>query len=916
MKFLSDLSCAAAISALAIGLASAPAHAQDQSAASDSTKDQQDAAPRPDGDNDVIVVTGYRTSNAAAIEAKRNAVGITDSVAQDQAGLLPDLTISQVAQRIPGVALVPDFATADDRSPDLAESVMIRGIGSSYNLVTIDGLPLASSSPDTRGARIELLPPSFVSRVEVAKTITADLDPHALSGQLNLITASAFDTGKTALRARASVGDSTTAAKLGTKQGADLRADATFTSLFGAKRDFGIVLSGSFSRFYSTNYDQKPGAVPESYYIYTHSGGVADANHLTDTNGFSSATRNQIFAYFDKVTRASGVAKLEYNPSPATYASVYAGYFYQKEDETRNEYLASADPSKPPANQTETSGHWAAGKTALGYSHQPQKRETFVASGKLDQKFSDDITLHLHASHSEARLNTIRDRSKFNIAKNSALGTFSYDMSSGYPVLNFDNPDYDNDPKNYVQSYLQHIVQRTAQDLSFVGGDLGYNFGGDARGFGVNIGGSYQSTDQSYDEGQTSGLLPARNGKVYTLADFLSKNRLPTTDPDVNFLLIDDAAYRAEWAAQGSPSTDDNSDNDIASDYALNEKVGAAYLQATYRTDNFRVLAGLRYDSTITNVSLRSLDANLPAVPNQAAQYVPTQRRAAYHYWLPSLIASYDFGHGIIARAGYSKTIGRPNFVYYAIGESVGLPDDSEDNTISVTRGNPDLKPRTSNNFDLSLEWYPSSGSMISVAGFYKDIKNLIFIQNITVDNYVYQGQTYKALITTPMNSQSAGLKGIEISARQDFHNFTSGWLRNFVVSGNATFIDGHETVLQSDNELLRVNGLEGQPKFLANATLSYETKAFGASLAYNYVGDYVKAINEDSQIFNIYMKHRGEFSGQIRWNLLPQVTMILEGQNLTKSNIEYYRKMPTGPLGAERSQKARVLWLGASLKF
>lgn len=916
MKPLSSLPCAVALSALVIGMTSVRAHAQSQPSTAESTQNEQEAAPVDGAGEKEIVVTGYRTSNAAAIEAKRNAVGITDSIAQDQAGLLPDLTIGQVAQRIPGVALVPDFATADDRSPDLAESVMIRGVGSSFNLVTIDGLPLASGSPDTRGARIELLPPSFVSRVEVAKTITADLDPHALSGQLNLITASAFDTGKTSLRARASVGTASTARKLGQNQGADLRADATFSSLFGANRDFGVVLSGSFSRFYSTNFDQKPGAVPESYYIYTNTGTVADANHLTNTNGFSSATRNQIFAYFDKVTRASGVAKLEYNPGESTYASIYAGYFYQKEDEVRNEYLASADPSKPPAGQTETSGHWAAGKTALGYSHQPQRRETFVVSGKLDQDFSDTLALHLRASHSEARLNTIRDRSKFNIAKNSAPGTFSYDLSSGYPVLNFDNPAYNNDPTNYVQSYLQHIMQRTAQNLSYAGGDVSYNFGGDARGFGVNVGASYQNTDQSYDEGQTSGLLPAKNGKAYTLADFLSKTRLATTDPDVDFLLIDDAAYRAEWAAQGSPSTDDNSDNNIASDYSLNEQVAAAYVQAVYRTDNFRLLGGLRYDSTVNNIDLMTKDANLLPKPNQAAQFVPISRRAAYHYLLPSLIGSYDFGHGVVMRAGYSKTIGRPNFNYYAIGESIGLPDDSEDNTISVVRGNPDLKPRTSNNFDVSLEWYPASGSMISVAGFYKDIKNLIFAQNITVDNFEYQGQTYKARITTPMNSQSAALKGVEFSVRQDMHNLMSGWLRNFVLTANATLIEGHETVLQSDETPLRVNGLEGQPKFLANTTLSYETRAFGASVAYNYVGDYVKGISEDSQLFNIYMKHRGEFSAQVRWNVLPQVTLIAEGQNLTKSNIEYYRKMPTGDLGAERSQKARVLWLGASFKF
>lgn len=916
-KHVPALRYAIASSALIAAMLAAPARAQDKVEDPAKAQDQAEALAN-DGEETSIVVTGYRSSNAAAIDAKRRAVGVTDSIAQDQAGLLPDLTIAQVAQRIPGLALVPDFATADDRSPDLAESVMIRGIGSSYNLVTIDGLPLATTARDTRGARIELLPPSFVSRIDAVKTITADLDPHALSGQLNLITASALTAGTTSLMARASIGDNSTGGEMDGKKGKNLRADATFSSAFGQNHDFGVVLSGSYARYNSTNYDQKPGAVDNSYILYDKITGkpLANYNDLSNTNGFSAAARNQIFAYYDTVTRASGVTKLEYSPSPATYASIYTGYFFQKEDEIRNEYLATADTSVAPTNQTTTSGTWAKGRTALGYSHQPQKRETFVISGILDQDLSDSIAMHLRASHSRARLNTTRDRSKFNMSSNLAAGRFSYDLSDGRPILSFPDPAFGNDPANYVQSYIQHITQRATQDLTFVSANLAYNFGPEDRGLGVNIGGSFQSTDQTYDEGQQSGKLPNVNGAAVNMARFVSNTRLHTTDPKVDYLLIDDRAYRAAWAAAGFPSTDDNSSNNIQSDYQLNEKVAAAFAEANYRTERFNLRAGLRYDSTVNNIDLWSRDNNLPAKPNSGAQFVPTARKADYAYLLPSLIANYEVGHGMIVRAGYSKTIGRPNFSYYAIGESIGLPDDSEDATISVTRGNPDLKPRTSNNFDVSFEWYPTRGSMVSIALFYKDIKNLIFTQNITEAGYQYGGQTYTARITTPMNSQAASLKGIEASARQDLGDWTNGFLSNFVVSANGTYITGKQDVLRADKTLRKVDGLEGQPEFLANATVSYETPVFGASVAYGYVGDYLKSINENAEIFDIHSKGRGEFSAQARMKLLENVTFIVEGQNLTKTSIEYYRKMPTGELLAERAQKGRVLWLGVNARF
>ncbi|MXP25418.1 TonB-dependent receptor [Altererythrobacter indicus] len=901
---------AVAACALIAGFAATPLHAE-------TTKDDPKAGKEGDREN-TIVVTGYRSSNTATIEAKRNATGITDSIAQDQAGLLPDLTIAQVAQRIPGVALVPDFGTSNDRSPDLAESVLIRGMGSSYNLVTFDGLPLATTSQDSRGARIELLPPSFISRIDVVKTITANLDPHALSGQLDLITASAFDTNETSLITRASIGDNSAAGSNDVKQGKNLRADATFSSPFGQNKDFGIVVSGSFSRFYSSNYDQKPGAVDNSYRLYDRDTNkeISDYNDLSNTNGYSAASRNQIFVYDDKVTRASGIVKLEYNPSEATYASIYTGYFYQKEDEVRNEYLASADTGSAPLDQTATSGTWAKGKTALGYSHQPQKRETFVVSGILDQQMGDNFAAHLRATHSRARLNTIRDRSKFSMNKNTADGAFSYDLSAGYPVLSFDDPDYDNDPANYLEGYIQHITQRAAQNLTFFGGNIDNNFGRNETGLGFNIGASFQTTDQSYDQGRVGGLLLDANGDKRTMEDFVRPTRLKTTDPNVDFLFIDDAAYRDAWIAAGYPNTGDDSDTDISSDYQLNEKVYAAYAESDYKTDNLYIRAGLRFDSTKNKIDLWAQDDNLPAEPNDAAQYVRTHREADYHYLLPSVIASYDFGSGVMLRAGYSKTIGRPNFSYYAISESIGLPEDSDENYISITRGNADLKPRTSNNFDASLEWYPSTGSMFSVAAFYKDMKNLIFMQNITQDNYEYKGELYTARINTPMNSQSASLKGVELSARQDFRDIASGFFSNFVASANATFIQGKQTVVQGDESIRHVDGLEAQPKYLANATLSYENRSFGASIAYNYVGDYLKSINEDSEAFDIFSKGRGEFSAQMRWEALDGVTFILEGQNLTKSEIEYYRKMPTGRLLAERSQKGRVIWLGVNARF
>src|SRR4051812_26049774 len=55
-----------------------------------------------------IVVTGVRQAQQAAIEVKRDAVQIVDSISAEDIGKLPDVTISDSLQRIPGVQIRRD----------------------------------------------------------------------------------------------------------------------------------------------------------------------------------------------------------------------------------------------------------------------------------------------------------------------------------------------------------------------------------------------------------------------------------------------------------------------------------------------------------------------------------------------------------------------------------------------------------------------------------------------------------------------------------------------------------------------------------------------------------------------------------------------------------------------------------------
>ena len=72
----------------AFGLA-APALAQQQ--------------PAAEGTGDVVVVTGFRGSLAAAIEVKREENGIVDVITAEDIADFPDLNLAESLQRVPGV---------------------------------------------------------------------------------------------------------------------------------------------------------------------------------------------------------------------------------------------------------------------------------------------------------------------------------------------------------------------------------------------------------------------------------------------------------------------------------------------------------------------------------------------------------------------------------------------------------------------------------------------------------------------------------------------------------------------------------------------------------------------------------------------------------------------------------------------
>lgn len=167
--------CTLALSVACGGWAIPPACAQEagppvgDSAASDS-------APKPAGDQ--IIVSGVRQSIESAIEDKRRASEIKDSITAEDIGQLANDNISEALQRITGVQV--------DRSNDgQGQGVQIRGL--SENNVQLNGETISGTAAN-RGVNFQDLPAELFSGVEILKALSAEQIEGSLGGTINLQT--------------------------------------------------------------------------------------------------------------------------------------------------------------------------------------------------------------------------------------------------------------------------------------------------------------------------------------------------------------------------------------------------------------------------------------------------------------------------------------------------------------------------------------------------------------------------------------------------------------------------------------------------------------------------------------------------------------------------------------------------------
>lgn len=853
---------------------------------------QPEPEPEPGTEVQKVVVSGLRAAEHATVQTKKATRQIVDAVSQDDIGQLPDFNIVEAARRIPGLSVVGGGDATKNR--DIYQRATIRGLDSRYNLVTVDGVPIASADQTYRGARLEMLPAGLVSQIQAIKTVTAEYDPHALGGQVNLVSRSAFARDQDRFFvANAFAGRNSSAGKFLSDKKNSGRADATGAAIFGDRRQFGIVVSGELQRLPSSAFSELPGdTAGAGWTYYTASGARTPFGNLSAT-GQQAPVRNQDYAFDNLRERASLNTKLEYRFGARSHVSAFAGHYADKDTETRYETLTSPGA---PVGPTATGGRFALGDVQQGFTYQPVKRRTnlFTVDGLFEAGADADIGVT--ASSSKATYREYRQMIKYTTNPRAGTTTaqylpalaYSYTLAGGAPRLAFDNPQTATNPASYKGLYWRDINRDLDNNVDFVRADYKHNFKPGDRGFGFNLGVNLTKTRQAWDV-RYQELVPrdaAAQQAIGSLANVLIPSSFPTYEtPQAGYLLPDRqrAAQLTNTYASSFIATNQLANN-FGDDYRDTEKVKAAYAQGIYQSERWMLLAGVREDRTDVKVD----GYQAPTAAGSTA-YTPSSRNGDYRFLLPSVLATYQLSADMRLKGGVSKTIGRPDFAQYAARRTFAV---GTDGSLTVNQGNPALAPREAWNYDVAYEWYLPHGGIVSAAAFYKDIRNEIFTTSAVGPATDYQGRTYSQVtIAQPLNSAKAGLHGIELQYVADRFMFLPRELRGLGFSTNVTWLKGFfnqpmsgASIANGGPATRRSSGLIHQPDFIANATLSYAAGPLDVRLSYNRIGKALESVDQDTSERDLVAMARNQVDVQASYQFSRSLRAVVQGQNLTRA--------------------------------
>ena len=875
-----------------------------------------------------ITVTGIRGALGRALDTKRQAGGVVDSISAEDIGKFPDTNLAESLQRITGVSI--------DRSGGEGQQITVRGFGPQFNTVLVNGRQLASEDPG-RAFNFDTLAAEMVKNLDVHKTSTATLQSGGIGSTINIGTAKPF--ALSGFKLAGSVKGIYDGNSEETSPQASLLVSNTFND-----DTFGALLAVSYlERETRLNRAQSAGWRENSSFTRgtprTESGEIYTGNVFIPQNFDSLVTS-------ENRERTNANLVLQYAPSDNLIITADALYsdFNVRSDTTSYGHWFTSDNVEDvvvDANGTVTEMYQQVG---LATDFHAKKADRLTDSLSVGLNFDWDVNDNLNMQFDISNSNAKRDA---NNGRGGSLALLGYANRVQWNLddnilpyySNFASPDpsiysgqqegdgVNQDPNSPdyvapqgVSDYLDtansgaHVMIRGGNEIEddvtqlkwnsvwLADGDTGFA----AARFGImyssetktvntwnNTNSGIHCTYCNYQDFPDVSSFPQQ---VFDAGDdFLSavsgSGRTPT-----KWLSFDGEALFDFLGDVDGVNFDAVKTNDS---FEVEEETTSFYLELDFEGEIAGMpiysTAGFRYENT--SVAVNATQANAEELTildatEMLAAYGPVSaftENSSYDQILPNFSAKLEITDELVARAAVSRTLSRPTL---SSMRPITTLDTIRQGNLQSSSGNAALVPFSADNLDLSLEWYYGEASYVSAGYFRKNVANFIInsknpktfttadgslLTDPSTGNDVSAPDSADQVAvftnTAPSNGESATVDGWEIAAQ---HTFDSG----FGLIANATIVGSDAELDNADiTQVFALTGLSDSMNFVA----FYENGPFQSRIAYNWRDTFLQSLSQNAGDGVTIVEDYFQVDASASYDVTDQVMVFVEGINLTE---------------------------------
>jgi TonB-dependent receptor len=844
------LKSAASLVAVTAALVASPAFAQEQATGSTAA---QPATATPGAESDSataaaqkqsesIVITGFRRSLNAALNIKRDSVGQVDAIVAEDIAKFPDQNLAEALQRIPGISIQRDGGEG--------RAITVRGLGSQFTRVRVNGLETVATSTDGASANrdrafdFNVFAAELFTSVVVHKTAEASLDEGSLGAVVDLNTGNAL---------RIKKGLTLVANTQATYNDLSKNWGPRLSGLLGWKNDAGTIavqasaayqhtdtleLGNNSVRWEQARFDSVGGAA--CWYntsgsaalgtlAYTtprtNTAGSSNSGGTFNPNGANGQCGQVALAFAPRIPRYGEVrhdrkrlgltGSIQIQPTDKTKISVDALYSDFKEDreEKWGEVLFRSNQRRidvvnytiDPNTNNMIAGTFNDAWVRTEHYLRQSETKFHQLGANWDQDITDRLRFTLLGGLSKSDADIPVETTM--IFDNRTAQGYHYDYTNMWnPVLTFGT-----DMTNPANFQLAEIRDRPSNVTNkFRTAQLRGEW--DAfDGLQLKAGGVYRRFDFKAKAYTRDTAVCGSSGRDLVLGVITCSSTVygfPVTPVMTDLFKLGDAGQPSgtteQWliANLGATTSYTGLYNrplalDVGNNRSVREEVTGGYAQGDFKGH----LAGLRFAG---NLGLRYVHTQQTSTGLASGVEVTVKRN--YDDWLPALNLAVYPTQNIILRAAVAKVMTRPTLGNLTPGGS------ADGFNFRITQGNPNLKPYRATNYDLGVEWYFAKESIFSVALFRKDVKSFPVSQTITGVSFDSTGLPVSVLvpsspaaldpalraapiwtINTTVNGAGAKLNGVELALQGPFR-FLPGLLRNFGGIANVTLVNSHAT--------------------------------------------------------------------------------------------------------------------------